>query len=111
MVEAQRALATFDRLGAKALANRTEGLLRSLGSGTRGISRAPEAALSGLAARERDVPALLGEGLTNADIAARLFISAKTAEHHVGRVPTKLGVRSRTEAAAFATAHLRGSNS
>ncbi len=46
--------------------------------------------------------ALIGAGLTNAEIGQRLYISAKTAEHHVGRVLAKLGLRSRTEAAAHA---------
>jgi DNA-binding NarL/FixJ family response regulator len=45
---------------------------------------------------------LLGEGLSNPDIAARLFISPKTAEHHVGRILRKLDLRSRAEAAAYA---------
>ncbi len=45
---------------------------------------------------------LLRQGLTNAQIAERLYISAKTAEHHVSRVLTKLGVRSRAEAVALA---------
>ncbi len=106
LIDAQRALATFDRLGAKLFADRTEALLRSLGSRTRGVGRAPEAALSALTARERQVLALLREGLTNAEIARRLFISSKTAEHHVGHVLAKLGSRSRAEAAAFAAAHL-----
>jgi len=48
------------------------------------------------------VLALIGAGLTNAEIGQRLYISAKTAEHHVGRVLAKLGLRSRTEAAAHA---------
>ena len=52
--------------------------------------------------REREVLDLLRQGLTNAEIGNRLFISPKTAEHHVGRVLTKLGVRSRAEAAAVA---------
>ena len=106
VVEAQRALGTFDRLGAKLLADRTDALLRSLGGRARGVGRTPEAAQSALSGREREVLTLVGEGLTNAEIAARLFISPKTAEHHVGRVLAKLGVRSRAEAAAFAATHL-----
>jgi DNA-binding CsgD family transcriptional regulator len=102
--EARRALASFDRLGAKLLADRTDALLRSLGARSRSVGRVQATALSELTARERDVLALLREGLTNAEIAARLFISAKTAEHHVGHVLAKLGVRSRAEAAAVAAA-------
>lgn len=46
--------------------------------------------------------ALLGEGLSNAEIGARLVISQKTAGHHVSRVFRKLGVRNRAAAAAYA---------
>lgn len=105
IVEAERARAVFDRLGAKLLADRSDALLRSLGSRSRGVGRAPSAAMSALSGREREVLALLRDGLTNAEIGARLFISPKTAEHHVGQVLAKLGVRSRAEAAAFAAAH------
>ena len=45
---------------------------------------------------------LLGEGLTNAEIAARLYISTKTAGSHVSNLLAKLQLRSRQEAAAYA---------
>lgn len=95
--EARAALAIFERLGAARDADETAALLRDLGE--RGRRRRPDAAEWGLSTREREVHALLGEGLTNAEIAARLYISLKTAEHHVSAVLSKLGVRSRAEAA------------
>ena len=55
--------------------------------------------------------ALIRQGLTNREIGERLFISAKTAEHHVGRVLTKLGVKSRAEAAAVAISASAGPES
>ena len=51
---------------------------------------------------------LLGEGLTNPEIAQRLFISPKTAEHHVGRIYGKLGLSTRAELAAYAVRNLGG---
>lgn len=101
---ARTAIALLDRLGARPLVDRADALLRSLGARARSATRPPTAAVAGLSRREQDVLALLREGLTNPEIGERLFISAKTAEHHVGRILSKLGVRSRAEAAAVATA-------
>jgi DNA-binding NarL/FixJ family response regulator len=49
---------------------------------------------------------LVAGGFSNAEIAERLFISVKTAGHHVSNILTKLTLRSRTEAAAYAALHL-----
>jgi DNA-binding NarL/FixJ family response regulator len=56
----------------------------------------------GLTPRERQVLAALAEGATNREIAASLYMAEKTASVHVSRILAKLGVRSRTEAAAVA---------
>jgi ATP/maltotriose-dependent transcriptional regulator MalT len=56
----------------------------------------------GLTPRERQVLALVAEGATNREVGAQLFMAEKTASVHVSRILAKLGVRSRTEAAAVA---------
>ena len=58
-----------------------------------------------LTAREREVAALLTEGLTNGEVALRLFISTKTASVHVSNILAKLGMKSRAEVAAWAARH------
>ncbi len=74
--------------------------------GARGVARGPRAATrehpAGLTPRELEVLNLLGEGMTNAEIATRFVISEKTVGHHVSSILGKLGVRSRYDAAKLA---------
>lgn len=92
--EATAALDTYRRLGADRDADAAAAFLRSLGVPTRAGPKG-----GGLTERESQVLALLAAGLSNSEIADRLYLSRKTVEHHVSRVFVKLGVRNRTEAA------------
>ncbi|MDQ1607944.1 MAG: hypothetical protein QOE16_676, partial [Microbacteriaceae bacterium] len=61
-----------------------------------GLRVPPETAeLDALTEREREVLTLVGQGLTNAEIGAQLFLSPLTAKTHVSRIMTKLGARDR----------------
>lgn len=62
----------------------------------------PEA-LPGLTDREREILALIGEGLTNRQIGARLYLAEKTVKNHISRLLAKLGVERRIQAAVIAT--------
>ncbi|MDT8304926.1 MAG: response regulator transcription factor [Anaerolineae bacterium] len=64
------------------------------------------ATLKALTEREREVLALLSHGLSNKEIAARLYLSVRTVEGHLASAYTKLDVHSRTEAAIFAAQFL-----
>ena len=68
----------------------------------RGPLPATRANRFGLTARQVDILGLLADGLSNAQIAARLSVSPKTADHHVAAILAKLDVPSRREAAALA---------
>jgi DNA-binding CsgD family transcriptional regulator/tetratricopeptide (TPR) repeat protein len=91
-------------LGAEPLTRRVTMRMRELSirvpPGQRETTRVNPA---GLTARQVEVLALVVEGLTNAEIAERLVVSQRTAEHHMAAVLTKLGVKTRREAARRAS--------
>jgi DNA-binding NarL/FixJ family response regulator len=99
LAEARAALAGFEQLRAARHVDAAAALLRSLGVRTSTAIRVD----GRLTARECEVLDLLGHGLSNPEIADRLFISRKTVEHHVANLLAKLGLRSRAEAAVYAT--------
>jgi DNA-binding CsgD family transcriptional regulator/tetratricopeptide (TPR) repeat protein len=98
------ALGLLDGLGAAPAATLVRRKLRSLG--VRSVPRGPRPATrenpAGLTPRQLEVLELLVEGRTNAEIAAELFVSPKTVDHHVSAVLTKLDVHSRRQAARVA---------
>jgi ATP/maltotriose-dependent transcriptional regulator MalT len=98
------ALGMLDELAAKPLATKVRRRLRALG-----VARIPRGPLTetrvnpaGLTGRQVDVLRLLGQGLTNAQIAGRLVVSVRTVDSHVAAVLGKLGAASRQEAAVRA---------
>ncbi|MGA5703953.1 response regulator [Peterkaempfera bronchialis] len=62
-----------------------------------------EELLSGLTERERQILALIGEGMTNRQIGQRLYLAEKTVKNHISRLLAKLGVERRVQAAVIAT--------
>ena len=97
---AARALDILDRLGADAVAAKVRRDLRA-----RGIPAVPARRRSatlanpaGLTARQAEVLRLLDDGLTNAELAERLYLSVKTVDHHVSAILTKLDVTKRRDA-------------
>jgi DNA-binding CsgD family transcriptional regulator/tetratricopeptide (TPR) repeat protein len=101
------ALEASKEIGMSALAVRVTSLLAELGVRPR---RRPTAAAASagapkgttLTAREREVAGLVAEGLSNRQIAAKLYLSERTAETHVQNILTKLGFTSRTQVAGWA---------
>ena len=92
------ALALFEQLGADSWAQRATQELRASGETARrrDVSTATE-----LTAQERNVTALVRQGLSSKDVAAQLFVSPRTVDFHLRNVFTKLGVTSRAELAAL----------
>jgi DNA-binding CsgD family transcriptional regulator len=91
-----RALATFEELGAAAWARRAREEIAASGVGLPRRTARPGDELS---PRELQVALAVAEGLTNREAAARLFLSEKTVERHLGSVYRKLGLRSRAQLA------------
>jgi DNA-binding CsgD family transcriptional regulator/tetratricopeptide (TPR) repeat protein len=97
----REAHATFTRLGAVPMAEVTAAELRRRGA--RPLTRRSGGSdTGGLSGREVEVLELVAAGFTNPQIADALYISRKTAEHHVSSILAKLGVSGRSEAAAAA---------
>jgi DNA-binding CsgD family transcriptional regulator/tetratricopeptide (TPR) repeat protein len=95
------AVTVLDDLGARTTAAAARRRMKELGitSIPRGPRAATRAGPVGLTAREREVLALLSQGLPDREISRRLFISERTVHHHVSAVLAKVGVSSRTAAA------------
>ena len=100
ILNAEAALSIYQRLGAPEAGQAAE-LLKAQGR-TVIVASPPPTAMDVLSRREREVLPLLAKGLSNPAIAQRLVISPKTVEHHVSNILSKLGLRNRAEAAAFA---------
>lgn len=98
------ALAVFHALGAAPAADWARQRLRMLGVATlpRGKRASTLAHPAGLTRRETEVLALMAQGLTNPQIGDRLFVSAKTVEHHVSSILGKLAVETRDAAVSHA---------
>lgn len=98
------AVETLDKLGARAAAGHARRRLKVLGVTTipRGPRPATQANKAGLTRRESEVLDLMAGGLTNTEIAKRLFLSGKTVERHVSAVLRKVDAGTRTEAVAAA---------
>ena len=88
----ERALALFERLGARLWAEKARDELARVGG------RAPVA--GALTPSERRVAELVAEGRSNKEVAATLFVAVKTVETNLSRIYAKLGIRSRTELAS-----------
>jgi DNA-binding CsgD family transcriptional regulator len=102
----------FDQHGVQPVASACRSLLRKCGARAptpRARARVPEPfRAAGVTEREMEVLAVLPDGLSNKEIAARLYLSPKTVEKHVASLMDKLDMRSRAQLAAIAAAKMQG---
>jgi DNA-binding CsgD family transcriptional regulator len=94
----------FDSAWADGAALSTEAAIGYAQRG-RGERKRPASGWASLTPTERDVARLVSEGLTNNDIATRLFVSPRTVQAHLTHVYTKLGLTSRVQLAQEAARH------
>ncbi len=101
----KKAISIVQSIGADGVYDKMKLEMRSAGikSIPRGIRKTTQSNPALLTDRELDVLQLLGEGLQNKEIAGRLFISAKTVDHHISSILYKLEVKTRTKAVYEAT--------
>ena len=107
LIEAVRTVrrgdAVIDPVSTRRLLRATAPLLATPDpAGERPVAGAPNAALAELTPREREVLVLMGQGLSNSEIASGLFLSEATVKTHIGHVLAKTGSRSRVQAVALA---------
>ncbi len=102
--QAARGLAILDQLGAEATAARVRAdlLERGIRKGTRGPRATTRGNQHGLTKRELDVLRWIDSGMSNKEIAGKLFVSPKTVDHHVSAILAKTETKTRGEAAALA---------
>ncbi|GLZ15368.1 DNA-binding response regulator [Actinomadura sp. NBRC 104425] len=99
LVEAIRAVHSGDAVVAPSTTRR---LLDRFAVHLPDAERKAVGALDALTEREREVLLLVARGLSNAEIAGRLYVSEATVKTHMGRILTKLGLRDRVQAVVFA---------
>jgi DNA-binding NarL/FixJ family response regulator len=99
LLHAVRLVARGDALLSPSVTRR---VVREFASRTAGRPTRPHPRLDALTERERQIVGLVGEGLTNDEIAARLVVSPATARTHVSRAMVKLGARDRAQLVVFA---------
>ncbi|HEY6794604.1 MAG TPA: LuxR C-terminal-related transcriptional regulator, partial [Kineosporiaceae bacterium] len=105
----ERALTAYQRAGAERDAARVRSRLRGLGFRNRTWTRVdrPEAGWPSLTDTERRVACIVAEGLTNVQVAERMFLSRHTVDFHLRQIFRKLGIRSRVELTRLVVEHAR----